>query len=42
MKILKNMHPTDREALAGITFLIGTITLFTASLWAFAIISGQC
>jgi len=42
MRILKNMHPTDKEALAGITFLIGTIALFTASLWTFAMITGQC
>jgi len=42
MKILKNMHPTDKEALTGIVFLLGTIALFTASLWTFAIITGQC
>jgi len=41
MKILKNMHPTDKEALAGIAFLIGTIALFTTSLWMYAMITGQ-
>tara|TARA_A100001201_G_scaffold112620_1_gene96467 strand:- start:86 stop:214 length:129 start_codon:yes stop_codon:yes gene_type:complete len=41
MKILKNMHPTDKEALAGIVFLLGTITLFVTALWGYAILSGQ-
>ena len=42
MKILKNMHPTDKEALTGIVFLLGTVAVFTASLWGFAIFNGQC
>jgi hypothetical protein len=42
MKIFKNMHATDKEALTGIVFLLGTVALFTASLWTFAILNGQC
>ena len=41
MKILKNMHPTDKEALTGILFLVGTITLLVTALWGYAILSGQ-
>ena len=42
MKILKNMHPTDKEALTGIVFLFGTIALFTSALWTYAILNGLC
>ena len=42
MKILKNMHQTDKEALGAIVFLLSTIALFSASLWMHAIATGQC
>ena len=39
---MKNLHPTDREALLGLTVLIGAVVLLTSSVWFHAIITGQC
>jgi len=40
MKILKNMHPTDKEALAAIAVLLGGVVLFVSVLNFHAIITG--
>ena len=41
MKILKNMHPSDKEALLAIAVLLGGIALFVTALWGHAILMGQ-
>jgi hypothetical protein len=42
MKILKNMHPTDKEALTAITVLLLGVVFFVSAFWLHAIATGQC
>jgi len=39
---MKKLHPTDKEALISITFLIGVVVVFVSALWLHAIATGQC
>jgi len=42
MKIFKNMHPMDREALGAIVVLLLGVAFFVSALWLHAIMTGQC
>jgi hypothetical protein len=39
---MKNLHPTDREALASIVVLVSGVAVLVSALWLHAIASGQC
>ena len=39
---MKNLHPTDREALASIVVLLSGVAVFVSALWTYAIMTGQC
>ena len=39
---MKNLHPTDREALASIVILLSGVVVFVSALWIHAIAAGLC